>query len=304
MTKTWKSTRTLMLTLWICASTTGCIKQAAVNALADQLSSSTSSSFASDDDLLLIGDAVPFALKLMESTAESAPNHVGIHTGLASGFTQYAQVFVMHPAMKASANDPAILANAEIRAAKLFGRAKQYGMAALEIDYPGMTAALTSGDTTVLATMGTDDLPQLYWTATPWLGQISLSKSDMALIGDLPTAIALLDRALEIDHTYDRGGIHDLLVSIESSRPMPGAEARARAHFEAAVSLCEGERASPYVGLAMAVSMPNQNKTEFISLLNQALEIDPDSVPAERLANVYYQEQALLLLSQVDDFFL
>ena len=206
--------------------------------------------------------------------------------------------------MKTADEDPAALENAEARAAKLFGRAKRYGMAALEIDYAGITAALTAGDTSPLSQMGEEDLPQLYWTATPWLAQISLSKSDMTLIGDLPTAIAVLDRALEIDHTYDRGGIHDLMISLESSRPMPGAEKRARDHFDAAISLCEGQRASPYVGLAMAVSVPNQDKKEFTSLLNQALEIDPNSVLAERLANVYYQEQARLLLSQIDDLFL
>ena len=304
MNKSLKSVRVFTLLLWVCASGTGCIKQAAINVLADQLSSGTSSSFASDDDLVLIGESVPFALKLMESTAESAPEHVGIHTGLASGFTQYAQVFVIHPAAKNAASEPSLLSAAEDRAARLFGRAKRYGMAALEINHAGITDALLDGDTSALAQMNATDLPQLYWTATPWLAQISLSKSDMTLIGDLPTAIAVLDRALEIDHTYDRGGIHDLMISLESSRPMPGAEKRARDHFDQAISLCEGQRASPYIGLAMAVSVPNQNKEEFISLLNQALAIDPNSVPGERLANVYYQEQARLLLSQIDDLFL
>src|SRR5659263_711797 len=61
--------------------------------------------FARDDDPELVRDAVPFALKAMESLLESRPDHKGLRTALCKGFTQYAAAFVLPDAEEAQ--DPA-----------------------------------------------------------------------------------------------------------------------------------------------------------------------------------------------------
>ena len=53
---------------------------------------------ASDDDPELVRDALPFALKLMESVQVELPEHGALLLGLASGFTQYSYAFVQTPA--------------------------------------------------------------------------------------------------------------------------------------------------------------------------------------------------------------
>ena len=63
----------------ICAMAfSGCsIKKIAVNSLGNALSNG-SSTFAKDDDPELVGDAIPFALKTMESLLEISPRHRGL----------------------------------------------------------------------------------------------------------------------------------------------------------------------------------------------------------------------------------
>ncbi len=282
----------------------GCVKQAAVNALADQLSSSTSSSFASDEDLQLIGEAVPFALKLMESVASSAPEHVDIHRALASGFTQYSMVYVLHPAEKHKDQNLEGYRNAQARSAKLFIRARDYGLRTLEIRHPGFSELVLDAPEQALALLTQEDVPLLYWTATPWLGAISVSKEDMTRIGEVPIAVAMFDRALELDADWDRGSIHDMLIAIEPLRPEPGWEKRSRERFDRAVELCEGTRLSPYVTLATTVSVANQDREEFEALLQKALAIPLEDTPSELTANTFYRERAELLLRQIDDLFI
>jgi len=53
-----------------------------------------------------------------------------------------------------------------------------------------------------------------------------------------------------------------------------------------------------------AVSIPNQDRKEFYSLLKLALAIDPDERPEWRLANLIYQRRARWLMDREEDLFL
>ena len=77
----------------------GCsVKKFALSKLANSLASQSTSSFATDDDPELIGDALPFALKLMEGLLDQVPQHRGLLFATSSGFTQYSYVWVQQPA--------------------------------------------------------------------------------------------------------------------------------------------------------------------------------------------------------------
>ena len=115
-----------------------------------------------------------------------------------------------------------------------------------------------------------------------------------------------MDRALELNESFDHGAIHSFLVSYEMSRP--GAEGkpeqRSRKHFQRAMELCDGQQAGPLVALAEAVSVKSQNAREFSDLLNRALAINPNARPEWRLVNLVMQRRARWLLSRIDDLFL
>jgi hypothetical protein len=78
----------------VLALTTGCsLKTMAVKSVANTLSD-TGDVFTRDDDLELIREATPFALKLYESLLESVPTHVPLLVSTCGSFTQYGFAFL------------------------------------------------------------------------------------------------------------------------------------------------------------------------------------------------------------------
>src|SRR6266850_1168157 len=284
----------------------GCsIRRYAVNQAADALASS-GATFSSDDDPELIKAAVPFSLKLMESFLAENPQHQGLLTAAASGFTQYAYAFVQQDADEAEPTDLAAAEALRARARRLYLRAKSYGLRGLEVRHPGFGRALLATPKATARTAGKADVPLLYWTAAAWASAISLSKDNPEIVGQIPAMEALIDRALELDDTYGNGAIHTFMISYEMNRPGgPGdPAARARKHFERAVALSHGEDAAPFLALAEAVTIQKQDVKEFESLLARALAINPDARPDSRLANTLMQQRARWLLSRKSELFL
>ena len=82
-----------------------------------------------------------------------------------------------------------------------------------------------------------------------------------------------------------------------------GSPERARRHFERAVELSQGRRASPYVGYARGVLVAQQDRRGFRQTLERALAVDVAAAPADRLANLLAQERARRLLARADELF-
>ncbi|MBI3448987.1 MAG: hypothetical protein HY049_08750 [Acidobacteria bacterium] len=272
--------------------------------LGDALAES-GSTYAKDDDPELIRGAVPFGLKLTESLLEQAPDHLGLLTAAASGFTQYAYAFVHEDADEIEDRDMAAAAALRARARKLYLRARGYALRGLDVVHPGFQSALRADHVRALAQADAADVPLLYWAAASWGGAISLSKDDPDMVADLSLVGALLERAAALDDAWDSGSIHEFLISYEGARSgaMGGSVARARAHFDRAMELSKGLRAAPLLDLAENVSIRNQDRAEFVALLNRALAIDPDARPEWRLVNLVLQRRARWLLARADLLF-
>ena len=108
---------------------------------------------------------------------------------------------------------------------------------------------------------------------------------------------------LDLDDAYDDGAAHEFFISYEAGRPGGSLEA-ARVHYERALELSGGERASVFLALAESVSVAEQDVAEFRALLNQARAIDPDETPDSRLLNIVAQERADWLEGQIPELFL
>ena len=61
--------------------------------------------------------------------------------------------------------------------------------------------------------------------------------------------------------------------------------------------------AGPYVAMALGVSVAEENRQEFVDLLETAVAIDIEEEPSNRLLNTLAQQQARLLLRHTDDLF-
>jgi predicted anti-sigma-YlaC factor YlaD len=295
----------LIVALVVALACSGCsIKQIAVNRLGDALAQG-GVTFSSDNDPEMIRAAAPFSLKLMESILAESPQHAGLLLALSSGFTQYAFAFVVQEAEETEDNDLTRAMEARTRASRLYLRARDYGLRALEVRHPGFSENFNNDPEKAVQGLGKKDVSAAYWAAVSWAGAISLAKGNADLIADLNKVEALIDRALVLDEAFDYGAIHSFLIAYDMNRLSGNGdpEEKARKHFERALELSHHQQAGPYVTLAESVSLPKQDKEEFRHSLEQALAVNADEKPEWRLANMIIQRKARWLLQRTDKLF-
>src|SRR5579859_1671177 len=288
------------------ALSSGCamVKHKAVGMVADTLTSS-GDVFTRDDDPELVGEAIPFGLKLYESLLDSSPKNRSLLVATCSNFTQYGVAFVETRALElGEAQHHDEVAHLNDRALKLYLRAKGYCMRALDVRFPGIADRLVKDPAAALAKANKADVPLLYWTAASWGSAIALGLDKPELVIDVPTVRAIADRALALDESWGKGALHEMFISLESvPEALGGSAERARQHFTRAVELETGASPGPYVSLAMGVSVAAQDRAEFESLLKQALAIDPEKDPSNRLVTLIQQRRARALLDHIDTLF-
>lgn len=294
----------LFLSCFLCLQ--GCsIKQVAISKLGDTLAEG-GSVYASDDDIELVGDALPFSLKTIEGLLLEVPEHRGLLLTAASGFTQYSYVYVDLEALEVEQLDSRHAAELKQRAKKLYLRGRNYALRAVELEREHFIAGLRQDPGTALSAFSKKNIPELYWLALSWAAAIAADKSDMDLVADLNLIEPIMHRCLELDESYDQGALHEFMISYQGGRSQlqGGGASLAREHYTRALELSGGIRVGSLVSLAESVSVGEQNRAEFELLLNQALEFNVDVHLQTRLANLVAQKRARLLLAQADSLFL
>jgi predicted anti-sigma-YlaC factor YlaD len=277
----------------------------AVNAVAGSLAGSATSTYMADDDPILVGEALPFSLKLMEAILEETPEHEGLLIAAASGFVQYGHAYVLRPAEMMEATDLDAARVARMRAGRLFLRALGYAGRALEVAHPGIIDQLDSTPESAVNRLEADDVAGLYWYAVALASAISADRGNMALVADLPLVHLLLSRSLELDEAWNKGAIHEAMIALvlERSKAEGGGAASAELHFRRAMELNGGRSISPMVLFAETVCVQQQDRRQFESLLNEALAFDARADTEFRLANLLAQQRAAWLLSRIDELF-
>lgn len=280
------------------------VRRLAVNGLADALARS-SEAFASEEDPELVREALPFALKAIEAVLLEEPEQKTLLIAASAGFAQYGYAFVELDAERIEGADYEGALALRDRALALYLRARDYALRGLELSHPGIGQRLRCAPARAAREIAKRDLDFAYWTGASWGLAIALGKDRPELMADVEVVRALLFRALELDESYGRGAIHEALIAIEAlPEAMGGSVARARQHFQRALELNGGTRASTYVALAESVCIPAQDRGEFERLLEAALAVDGNAVPAERLANRLAQDRSRRLLASIDELFL
>ncbi|MBF8258686.1 MAG: hypothetical protein HW377_1060 [Actinobacteria bacterium] len=283
----------------------GCsLRTYALHKVADAVSSG-GERFAADDDPELVRDSIPFALKAMESLLSGQPDHIGLLTSLARGFTQYSAAFVWQDAVEAA--DPEISFHGRERARRLYMRAREYGLRGLSAGHPRFREEFAADPVKAAAMTEPEDVPLLFWTGVSCSLAISTAVDDLEMLADLPRCESLMRRALALREDFDGGAIHEYFIAFEGGRSeaMGGSPARARRHFERAMEISRGEKVSPLVTLAESVSVRTQNRKEFLELLDRALSFDArGQAPDHRLPNLVAQRKARWLKGRADEMFL
>jgi predicted anti-sigma-YlaC factor YlaD len=275
----------LLAVIWGSAACS--LEKLALNKAAGMLSASSGNDvFARDNDPELVGDALPFALKLYESLLGSVPDHQGLRLRTGSLYIMYANAFLQTPAdmmPRAEMSRKDVLLK---RAKNLYLRGRDILLAGLEKKNPLLRA--------------------LYWTAAGWVAAYALDPMDMQLGITLPQAAALMEQVGRLNPRFDPPSVLGFYILYYGSIPdyMGGDLRKARDYFQKAVAASSGRDTSAYIALATTASLKDQSVREFTSLLQKVLDFDPDSAPENRLVNILNRRKARWLLDHIDDFFL
>lgn len=286
----------------------GCsLRTYAINMVGDALASGDSV-YESDEDLELVIDALPFGLKLTESLLAESPNHEGLLLTACRGFVLYTYANVAHEAELAMDIDIDRARDLRTRARKLYLRAFGYCARGLNRAYSSLGDQLLLEPEAAVARIEPGDeerdLPLLYWSAAALGLSISVSRGSAAMLARLPEVEALIERALELDEDWEDGTLHEFKVTFAGAVPGQVDYDEIRRHYERALELSGGQSAGLFVAYAEAVSVPNQNASEFREMMEKALAVDPDADPDTRLVNLIAQRRAEWLLSRIDDLIL
>lgn len=246
-----------------------------------------------ETDLELARASVPANLKMIEALLLADPGNAAYRVQAAMGFYGYALGFV----------EP----DDRDRAALLYQRARDHGLAALE--RAGMTQAMLDGDAAVLtqalAKLDARAVPALFWTASSWGKWIELQLDDPARLAELPRVEALMQRVLALDETYYHGGAHVFFGVYYGGRaPMFGGDfARAARHFDRAAALSHNRLLWVEVYRARYLLRQMGDRAAFHATLKRVLDAPASVDPDLNLANALARKQAAALLAQEEDLF-
>jgi len=300
---------TLIILITCCAVLFSCsINKLAMNMIADALTGDGNSEvFTGDPDPKLVGDALPFAIKMYEALLSQNPDHQGLMLTTGSLFIMYANAFVHGPAEMLAAGEWQARETEMLRAKSLYLRGQQILYNALNAKYRGFRQA-SSSDGSLQALLNKckkEDVALLYWTVAGGLAAYSLDVFDFNLSSSIPEWTLMIQRAYELDPDFDGATLDEFLILFYASLPelMGGDKEKAVFHFRRAQEKTGGNSAGAYISYAQSICIPAQDYETYKDYLEKALAVDPDANISARLVTIINQRKARWLLDNAYNFF-
>jgi len=283
----------------------GCsVNTLVANALTGEGSSAV---FTGDSDPELVGDALPFAIKMYEALLDSTPKHQGLMRVTGSLFVMYANAFVQGPAEMLPQTEWQEREESLKRAKQLYLRGNVILYRALNQKYPGFTAAAAQEETlqVFLKKCKKEDAGLLYWAVAGGLAAFSLDIFDFDLVGRIPEWKLMIQRAYELDPDFGGASLDEFLILFYGSLPelLGGDKERARHHFQLALEKTGGNSAGAYISYAQSICVPAHDYETFKDCLEKALAIDPDANVSTRLVTIISQRKARWMLENAWNYF-
>jgi tetratricopeptide (TPR) repeat protein len=245
-------------------------------------------------DYKLVKEAMPTSLVQLDGFIEVSPDNNDLLLRASEANAGYAFLFVM------DTDKP--------RAAKLFKKARDYALRVLKKNEAFREAFDKQIDefTKSLDTFEKEDVPALFFAANGWLSYIGLTHSkDATVLADLPKVEALMDKVVELDDTFNYGGIHLMLGAYNASKPVMfgGKPEEAKYHFEQAMEITDSKYLPCHYLYAKYYAVQIQDRELFVKLLNEVINAPDDLFPEKNFANEATRMKAKVLLEKVDELF-
>ena len=242
----------------------------------------------------LVEQGTPAFLLLLDGLVAASPRNPDMLRAAAAAYDTYCQAFLLQE-------------EASERASRLYGRARDYGLAllkrrrffrrALEGDQEAFESSLRR--------FRRKDVPDLYAAGSAWLGWIASSPDSMQALAGLPRALALMQRVLELDETYQDGAVHLFLGIYYASQPRGAGQnlPRSREHFARAAALAGPGSLLAQVVFAEVYGKATLDRDLFCRTLEEVLQRECTARPDIRLMNTIARQRAAELLAQADEIF-
>ncbi len=263
-----------------------------------------------EDDIQLVSEVFPVILKTYEMMHLSDPRHRGLALMTGSLYVMYANVFVQTPADYIPETQFDKKNAGYLRAKKFYLRGARMVMDSLTLEYPLFSTIMSGVEEneiqTILSRCTKADVESLFWAGSGFLGAFALDPMDADCLQSVPAAVAMLERALELDPSFNEGALWEVLATFYAAAPEPmgGGMEKAQNAYKKALELSKGTRPSVHVLYAQSFCIPAQDREGFDAALEKALEINPEDQPKNKLTIALSQEKALWLKKNVDDYFL
>ena len=243
----------------------------------------------------LVRQGLPTILLLVDSFLVNSPDDAELLLVATNAYNNYCLAFLSE---EDSENG---------RAADLYDRAREYGLRLIR-QKPFFDAALDQPIETydaALQKFTKDDVPHIQAAASAWLGWIIADPGSMEALAELPKALALAERALELDESYGDGSSHLVFALFYVVQPLGAGQDldRSRTHFDRAIELAGPGNLLPRVLYAEHFGKATLDEEFFDAQLKKVLSVDPKDYPDSRLLNELAQQQARRLLANREDIF-
>ena len=281
----------LALQLTLCGGIFGCaavLKKTAAESFIDDVANAT----AKHDDIVLVAQATPTYLLLLEGLLESNPNDSDLLLSAAQLYTSYGTLV--------ESDEPE-------RARRLYQRAKEFGFKALMQNRH--IAPLVGAPYPVFEQfthyLKSEDIPLVFWAASSWGAWIGASTGSVAALADLPKVILMMEWVINENESFFYGSPHVFLGMYHAALPqsLGGNPEKALNHFNRALEINRNQSLMVYVQMARFYARQTFDRDLYESLLQKVIEKPIDEVPELTLQNATAQKMARKLLAEADDFF-
>lgn len=261
-----------------------------------------------DDEL--IGDAMPSTIVQIEGVFAVVPDDETIGLVMVRAYAAYAFGWIEDEAdLAEAAGDMAEADRVRARARHLYERARNVAVHLLRQRDHGIDAALADGPEALARWLETHVRSReaallALWTGLTWGSAIGVSGGDPALIADLTTTRAFVERSVAYDDTLEHAAGLTFLGGLASAtgEGIGGDPARGREIFERALLTTQRRSFVVQFSYASTYAVTVHDRELFVSLLREIIDGgDPD--PDARMGNRVARRRAIHLLARVDELF-
>jgi hypothetical protein len=255
-------------------------------------------------------EAAPASLKTVEGFLVTSPENTDLLETLAQGYTQYAFGFLEDDLESMPDEDTPQRHALVDRVTYFYDKAAGFALrltSQVDEHFPDTF----KGDANTIGAKLNDEFgkekyaPGLYWLGLATASAINLHRDDMNRIGDLPKAIALLERVHQIAPEYFHHGAALSLGVVYSSqgKAMGGNPEKSKQMFEEVFNATGGKYLMAKVLYARFYATVTQDRALFEKTLKEVLDTPATVWPEQRLANELARKRAARYLAQVEDLF-